>query len=193
MQTVSSSTTRQILKLQQARLAKRALSGSTFRAMPKGCSKAMIDYLADLSLSDFHSAFSENGFEKHLRSVVGELHEKFRNCNQSPKRRLGTQWGYAAKAVNVFLWEACLHRRLTNAATYKRMLPWLHCPIDRKVQKLLKQDGYKGPIIPIRGLVEKTYCELQNTIKQSAERKGLKRIEYDDLAFVGDAVGCRAT
>ena len=175
-------------KWMQVRLAKTALGGSTYRAMPRDSDEKVQTYLSDLKLDRFKEA-RNGGMDELLEQSFGVLHQRLstlpaRVDKRGRVRELGDPWGYAAKAVNIFLYNVTLNRILTEEDESKAILPLLHCPIDAKIFAYLRKNT-KANLRSRRlnGINSETYEAVQKAIKAHASDLNIPPVRIDDLSW----------
>jgi hypothetical protein len=173
----------------QKRLAITALAGSTYRAMPKNSRLTIVDYLAAFDLDRLRTARNE-GVSKLISHMSSRLHAKLKllaavdSRFTSGKRSLGTQWGYAAKAVNIFLFGVALNRLLINDAEFRALLPLLHCPLDKKLFDYLKKHAaWSGVAVNLNSVNHDDYKKVQRAVGVYAESLKLAPVAIDDMSW----------
>jgi len=90
------------------------------------------------------------------------------------------RWGYFAKLINIVIYEIVSNRELFTEADWKRIRPFLHIPIDGKVNYHLCLIEPDFPLIIIlKELNKKQYLNFQERVRTIAENYGVPPIWFE--------------
>ena len=150
-------------------LIARYSTGGTFRGCQAGTTDRAREYLETLDLSRFSTA-SEFLFAGILDKVTEELQAAMP----------GHEWGFARKAVNIFLRDCFYNRYLHDRYELGSIESMLEIPLDNIVAEAIIASQI---VIPrwrsITALDSRTSAAFQQAASNEAERRNCARIHLD--------------
>lgn len=165
---------KQFLRDLQEFLARYATLGGTFRGCPAGTTQVVREYLAEIPLARFVDA-GEDGFVDVLDSMTKELQ----------KAMPGQEWGFARKALNVFLRDCCYNRFTYDRYRLGAIEPLLEVPLDNIVAvAIIRKETVSAQWDSIGRLDPATSESMQAAAGRIAKNEGILRVHLD-TAFWG--------
>ncbi len=165
------------IKYFQKRVAKVSLGNAALRNQgAKGVTEMARKFLGEVDLNIFKN-MNKAEFQKELERLTKELEEEL--PSQPPK------WGTARKAMNVFLLQAALDKKLSNIYELDGIIPFLEVPLDSKVSEKLREEA-KGTELPgwkgIKKLKKEDSKKFQDFAFKKAKEEKIPRV-YLDLLY----------
>lgn len=150
-------------------LIARYSTGGTFRGCPGGTTDIAREYLETLDLSRFSTA-SEFLFAETLDKVTEELQAAMP----------GHEWGFARKALNIFLRDCLYNRFLCDRYELRSIESMLEIPLDNIVAEAIIASEI---VIPrwqsITALDSATSAAFQQAASNEATRRNCARVHLD--------------
>ena len=116
-----------LIELSRGRIANVSVGASTVRGQKKGTVKVIRDFLIKIDLSLFKNIDDENSFQIFLDKLTDKLIIKMPEGN----------FGFARKCLNIFLFEVCQNKLLSNEFGLDKIIPFLEVPLDNPNEKEL--------------------------------------------------------
>lgn len=117
----------------QRRVANVTIGNTTLRNQGAGSAKIARNYLSNLPLTKFSEISEAEQFNLLLDEFTNDLKAKL--SNQS--------WGAARKALNIFLFECCMNKYISNNYDLDKIFEFLEVPLDNPNGKRLKNEAKK--------------------------------------------------
>jgi len=127
---------------------------------------------------------SQPRFDRDLKSLIDSVRKKSRHFKRKQHRKIC--FGHAAKLVNLYIKALVSRRDVLNPRNANHIAKYAHVPLDRIVLKRVLQDfpelDSKKAIkrnMAIKDLDEEHYTVIQEKIRVSAHKVGMKPLDYD--------------
>lgn len=171
------------------RISKTAL-GSLQRSFTSETNKKLKEHLyGKVEVKDLINYGSQEDYEKWFKkqlSDVAKLINKTSPESKKPYIYPGYQWGFAAKALSLYLRDIVEHSRYFDKkiteTERKRIRDWLYTPLDNTVLECIRKLGIKRFPRKIKDIqFEKQFFDIQNTLEKTAQTAGVPKVWFDDI------------